>query len=560
MRQMLRIGRAIAERRWHWVLVTALVFLLAWAWANRFVQDDAFISFRYARNLANGQGLTWNAGERVEGYTNFLWVLLMAVPIKLGLEPVAAAFGLGMVCYALSLWLTYSLAAALLRSRWWALLTVILLGVNHTFSAYATGGLETQLQTCILLGAAYLGLRAHAAPEGRRTALHAGVSLCTSAALLTRLDSAVALVPLYATLLLGLLRRRAGASAPAEGSRPGIRATILHVVALCGPALLIVGGWLLWKLSYYGGILPNTYYAKASSPSIRQGVAYAYRFVTFYWLAPFILLGLAQLGRTRSDQGGHAREQRSTVAVLALTVALWTAYVIGVGGDFMEFRFFVPILPSALVLAVWVVGECVQEPRVRAALVTSVALAGLLAASGYKGYGGVESIAQLEGHLTNANENWIGVGRALQRLFGDRSGVMIATTAAGAIPYYSGLDTVDMLGLNDPWVAREGSSAGSRAGHQKLAPFAYLLERQVNLVIGHPRVGLLGTGKAAYSPQELEYFALTPVDTASLPENATVLEIPLGDTYALTLLYLTPSPAVDEAILAHSLVTYPIVR
>ena len=58
--------------------------MVFFAWWNRFIQDDAFISFRYAENFARGAGLVWNAGERVEGYTNFLWTMLMGVVIIVG--------------------------------------------------------------------------------------------------------------------------------------------------------------------------------------------------------------------------------------------------------------------------------------------------------------------------------------------------------------------------------------------------------------------------------------------------------------------------------------------
>jgi arabinofuranosyltransferase len=44
-----------------------------------YLGDDAMISMRYAHNLADGIGLVWNPGERVEGYTNFLWTMYMAV-------------------------------------------------------------------------------------------------------------------------------------------------------------------------------------------------------------------------------------------------------------------------------------------------------------------------------------------------------------------------------------------------------------------------------------------------------------------------------------------------
>src|SRR5438046_1501989 len=49
--------------------------------------DDAFITYRYAENLARGLGLVYNPGERVEGYSNFLWTLMMAVVVKLGGRP-----------------------------------------------------------------------------------------------------------------------------------------------------------------------------------------------------------------------------------------------------------------------------------------------------------------------------------------------------------------------------------------------------------------------------------------------------------------------------------------
>ena len=61
-------------------------FLLqARAWA--FLCDDAFISFRYAVNLAHAGALEYNVGERVEGYTNFLWVVLLGLGEALGLAP-----------------------------------------------------------------------------------------------------------------------------------------------------------------------------------------------------------------------------------------------------------------------------------------------------------------------------------------------------------------------------------------------------------------------------------------------------------------------------------------
>ena len=89
----------------------SLVFFLALIglfW--HFTIDDAYITFRYAGNLARGHGPVYNPGERVEGYTSFLWMLLMAVVSAIGWDPVIAAKVLGTACSLLTLLVTYRLA------------------------------------------------------------------------------------------------------------------------------------------------------------------------------------------------------------------------------------------------------------------------------------------------------------------------------------------------------------------------------------------------------------------------------------------------------------------
>ena len=63
---------------------------------DRYMTDDAYISFRYARHLADGLGPVWSNGSSVEGYTNFGWILLLAGALKVGIGPVLASrlFGL----------------------------------------------------------------------------------------------------------------------------------------------------------------------------------------------------------------------------------------------------------------------------------------------------------------------------------------------------------------------------------------------------------------------------------------------------------------------------------
>src|SRR5947207_9391980 len=126
------------------VLILAFVGLGLLAWSNRFIQDDAFISFRYADNFVHGYGLVWNPGERVEGYTNFLWTLLLTLPLFLKIDPIKFVFVTGVILFEGTLYFTYRLGRAVFQSRNLALLTVLLLGTNYSFSSFVTGGLETQ--------------------------------------------------------------------------------------------------------------------------------------------------------------------------------------------------------------------------------------------------------------------------------------------------------------------------------------------------------------------------------------------------------------------------------
>jgi hypothetical protein len=142
--------------------------------------------------------------------------------------------------------------------------------------------------------------------------------------------------------------------------------------------------------------------------------------------------------------------------------------------------------------------------------------------------------------------------------------VKIATTAAGAIPYYSRLPTVDMLGLNDKWVARNGPIVSSRPGHQKRATMEYLVKQNVNLVVGHPQVELISAiSREEYSIHDLEqfiFFSISEIEANLIPATAKVVEIPLDSDYKITVLYLTQHSYIEELIQDLELNTYEITR
>jgi arabinofuranosyltransferase len=525
---------------WPWLALAIVVVLVAAAFKLRFVQDDAFISFRYADNLVRGAGLVFNPGEPVEGYTNFLWTLLVAAGMRLGLDPVPTAHVLGLACFAGSLSLVFLLASHLLASRRQALVALLLTGTNYTFLCYGTGGLETQLQALLFLGLVRLSVGALRAPP--TPVLLVGVSLVAALALLTRLDSAVVVAACGAAVLWRIGRDRTGAG------RLGA------AVALLAPAAVLVGGWLAWKWSTYGGLLPNTFHVKVGGgTSVVRGVGYLFAFLASYFLVAHAVLAIA-LGRDlrRLASAPHR--------LVAATIVLWCAYVVWVGGDFMEFRFFVPILPLATILLVWMVMNAIDQRAVRLALLALVPAGTVHHWKYYETRQAIGSIWELRKYMESPAEDWPGVGRALHALFGkNHDDVTIAVMPCGAIPYYSRLRTIDMLGLNDPWVARHGMPLGTVPGHSRLAPLRYLLERNVHLVVAHPRVEPVTSPRTSFSLGEVARFLVQPVAPGDLPTGARFVELPVNASHRVTMLYLREHPAVEREIEAGSIRVLPIV-
>jgi len=524
-------------------LVALLVFL---ALMNRFIQDDAFISFQYARNLAEGNGLTFNPGERVEGYTNFLWTLLISAGISVGLDPVVWSYVLGLSFFAGSLIVTYRLTTELSGVAGAGLLACGLLGSNFTFNAYATGGLETQMQAFLVVLGVSLSRRATQA-SGPTILLPAAASTVYGLAVLTRLDSVVCLLLPGLLVLAHLLRN-------ADGH--GLRAA--RVAALCVPATLLVAPWLAWKLSYYGDVLPNTFYVKVSSAaSLVRGGHYVYRFFATYWLLP--LAAFALVARPGRVIAVLRRGRPPWGPTLVATVLLWCAYVAFVGGDFMEFRFMVPILPIVMALLSWCLVEVVEDRRARAAAVAVVLLGSVLHAATFWGVRDIESIRSLAIHMEPDGGDWDEVGRTLAEHFEPGGEVVIAVGPAGEIPYYSRLRTVDMRGLIDPWVARNGIIVSTVPGHQRMSPLSYLVEREVNLVVGHPQVVSRDDGlPAVYPLADLSRFALADASPETLPAGSRIVAIPMSGDRLLLALYLTEDGAVDRAIAENRWLTVPI--
>ena len=532
---------AALNERYRFFLAVALAGAGTLAWLARCVNDDAFISFRYARNLAEGHGLVFNAGERVEGYSNFLWTLLMAVPHVAGIDPVGFCFVAGPLLAALTLFFTSRAALAATGSRPAALLVVALLALHPSFLAWATGGLETQLVTALLAAIVWLMLEAEPknGPGIRRNVV---LSLLAAAALMTRLDAAI----IVGIALAAVAWRDWAARTVTHGCA-------LRLAALAGPLAALMIAWFCWKWLYYGELLPNTYQAKAGDGVIwPRGFAYLFIFFNSYLLWPFVLLIAFSAGRLAE------RAPLRAVPLLCMLGAHF-AYLVHIGGDFMEFRMLVPILPVLYTLIAWSLFCRVASVPLRTALVMLLLAGALHHLVTFDTRRGIEAIARLTEHLHGPASDWVGVGRTLGRDLGSTD-TLVAVTPAGAIPYYSRLPALDMLGLTDRWVARNGLPVLSQPGHRRLAPYSYLVSEGVHLVVGHPWITPIpDPSRRSYRYSDLMRRGyLADREPITFAPNVRVVEVPLDGKRALVALYLTSHPAIDALIAAGRWRAYPI--
>ena len=126
-------------------IVSGFVFLIMVIPFFNHIVDDVYISFRYAKNLVDGHGLVFNPGERVEGYTNFLWVILSALSFLLSLAPETIIRIIGMLCGlgTIAAIVHFSPADKCFPQLLW--MPALFLAVSPLFAVWATGGLETPL-------------------------------------------------------------------------------------------------------------------------------------------------------------------------------------------------------------------------------------------------------------------------------------------------------------------------------------------------------------------------------------------------------------------------------
>lgn len=426
------------DDRERWFLVVALL-LACVLFASMFLAgfepaEDAFITFRVSCNWAGGHGPVYNIGERVEAYTNHLWMGIIALVCKLGLLPENTAPAIALLAFMAMMILFYSVLPS--GSKW----VVLLVGMDFHLALTAVSGMETTL-VAFLMSAFFVLLQ-------KRRFLVAGII----AALLgmSRSDGfvLVGLTSMFFMAIDGINR---------ENFKSLIKTALVFFVFFTP--------FFLLRSQYYGRPLPNTYYAKIDIPfdfNLRYGLRYLLNFVKSY--AP--LMAACVIGLVLWVK--HNKIKLRHLAAVIAPALLLMGYIQYVGGDTdsVGIRFYVPII-LLLYTGVGLGFTRRHAPAVIAVLAAISLISGSVMIKGQREYlakrfqGGYRAIGQIMGDVLPPDS-------------------VLCVGAIGQIGYYSGLKILDHAGLADEQVAHEGPIADPRCctkGHVKTGYMISLAKR-----------------------------------------------------------------------------------
>jgi len=429
------------------VLLVAVVAMLAaqvFLWSH--ITDDAYIDFRYATRFAQGEGLTFNPAERVEGFSNPLWVLLLTLSIVT--TPFSVEDSARWLGFASAILTVLALFRLMVRGTRTADVigfgyAALILVATPGFHVYATSGLETPLLGLLVTSAALFSM--NGSWHGRVLA-----ALCLGLAAITRPET-----PLYA--LLWWLFTGGHKKLLASGWREGIVLAVLGLPFVAYEA---------FRISYFGDILPNTFAAK---PAGTFGGQFGVPYLSQWAMAlggPLSLVAWLLRPKPESDP-----DFKQLVVASAGPIVAACVFVVYAMSDWMPFgRFLVPVAPlmAACVgaaLSRWTLELAAHDARPLRTPLAVVLVASALGASSFAAWNSeLKEYAKNEGnHHVMRGTDQVAVGKWLASHI--KPGTTIATKRLGGISFYSPkLIVWDLLGLTDREQARFIKNGGSFGG------------------------------------------------------------------------------------------------
>ncbi|KPK74668.1 MAG: hypothetical protein AMJ89_05645 [candidate division Zixibacteria bacterium SM23_73] len=452
------------------ILLLIIAIFVVHALNMNFTQDDAFISYRYVKNFINGHGLVFNPGERVEGYTNFLWVMILSIFAQLGLDMIIVSKILGVAAGATTLFLIYQISLNFFGKKEWffPLFAPLLLASNSAFAYWSISGLESVFFAMTVLLSVYFYFT------------HQRLMIISSA-LSTLIRPEGVLV--FGILILHKFFFSAAKGGGSFGKRDNLNKCLSYILGF----VLLLLPFLIFKLFYYGDLLPNPFYAKTgfSLEYLKTGMAYFWLFLKHYGLWGTLYLIPILFYRDLEAKG----------KLILLMVYIYTLYIIIIGGDVLKaHRFFLPVLPFLYLLFSFALMRLYLMLKKQAVPIFVVISFSIL------------TFFLPRNWITNVRSAELGLylkmsryAERLRQSFG--TDFTLAMSTIGAISYLTEAKVIDMLGLTDPYIAKHPEEIPGIFSTWKEKKFntQYLLSRD-------PDVIMFSTGLKPSAPAERALF------------------------------------------------------
>ncbi len=446
-----------------YVLLGAICLIFVYlCFQTKFIQDDAYITFRYVENFINGNGLVFNVGEKVEGYTNFLWLLLLSVFAVLGMNIIDISQYLSVGFGVMTLVMTYKVSSLIILKDTTALtkkvkssnedegpaklldlIPVILTASVGAFQYWSISGMETSMFVALCLLAIYFYLR-----DMNKPGIIYSYPLVLFLASLTRPEGQYVFGIIILHKIIMSFRENKSGAIKELLSKNNLITYAIYIV----PTVL----YMLFRLAYYGYPFPNTFYAKTgfSAVYLQTGWEYFWDFASGY-----LLWGIAFIAPLFLFK---RKEIFPQVLLLFMLYFLYTVYIISIGGDVLPlYRFFYFVGPlvfilfgKVLTLFYFYVKNNVTSGKPIGA-VSLVLIAAVV--YGWYNYSNQKDDIQQKMELENGLVAKMQIaGEWFNAKQQEKGEVLdVGATTIGALSYYAGdkVNIIDMLGLTDEEVA-----------------------------------------------------------------------------------------------------------
>ncbi len=435
--------------REYWPVLLAILIFSVICYKLSFIQDDAYISYRYIANFLNGDGLVYNIGERIEGFTNFGWVIYLILWGALGLNFILISqltgwlFGAGIIA------LTYLIAEVVFeKNKLLSATSILLVACNLSLAHWAPAGLETAAFAFFAVLSVYLFIQ-------RSWWLIFSILM----AVWIRPDGVV--VAGLLILIDAILTKK-----------------IPKFTIICNAIAFVLSlPFVIFKYFYYGSIIPNPFYAKTgfNMSQLNNGIEYTGTFLADYafYGAGFVIPLLFYKRLSHSAR------------VVWWTSIIFTIYIILIGGDVLKVhRFFLPIFGTTAILTILSLQFLVEKffgRSVRLAVILG-ATAGLIALTIYLP---LDVVKRYNGHERGFTRKM--QTKAINMRETDSTNFSVALPTIGIFGYeLIGHRIIDMVGLTDSTIAKHSEepiegmqSTWKEAKHNS----TYLLSANLDYII-----------------------------------------------------------------------------